>query len=419
MTPECVTGGDERTSRFERKVMNTLTKNIVPGILILVITHHLTLACGFQEDGAEELTRIILNTQPGIERVQAFQELSKFSAPERELAYRRICREGDESAATMVSAMLLEAGGPDNVDIVLERTRRASDEFHRVILQRARGLVASDVAVSVARCVLQTNLSRPPTQLVYPDDGEFQAIDIAALLLGRWSTNPRDVELLCEIAQAYSGSCGTWLALGNRDLGEAMRDRARATIRDGAVDQLARCAAAAMLARHDAEASAYLRQQVTVFLGEFSNWNRWEAMSRERDRPEPDPDFVSKMQRFKRGMNVLGMMLLAKPEDARAIYRSSVSAVNHDIQIMSCLAFAMRWPDEFFEVEDSLRRNSELQSVHDSLLAVLVHKHPELRERARLATTEDRLHQAIERFANTGDPTGVREARWVVLLRLE
>lgn len=313
--------------------------------------------------------------------------------------------------------MLLEAGGPDNIEVVLDRARHASDDFHRVIFQRVRELNASDVTVSVARCVLQTILSRQRTEVVYPDDGEFQAIDIAALMLGRWSTNSRDVELLCEIARAYPGTCGAWLALGNRDLEGAMRDRARATIRDGAVDPLARCAAAAVLARHDAEASAYLRQQVMVFLGEFSNWNRWEAVSRERDRSEPDPDFVSKMQRFKRGMNLLGMMLLAKPEDAREVYRSSVAAVNLDIQIMSCLAFAMRWPEEFFEVEDSLRRNSELESVHDTLLAVLVHRHPELRERAISASTDTRLQRAIERFENSGDPTIVRDAGWVVLLQ--
>ncbi|MCC7292175.1 MAG: hypothetical protein IT449_08970 [Phycisphaerales bacterium] len=373
-------------------------------------------ATACQQSRKEQLIEVILDTTRGLECARAYNELSQLTGEERTDALRVICLKAHESYAMAAAGELIESSGTSNLDTVLARLPDSSEAFQRTVLTRVSGWRDPDACCSLARQVLRTITEHPDRIRPYAPDGDIQAVDQAALLLGRWSKDPRDTELIVQVAMVVRNTCGTWLALCGRDRTPELTERARAAFHDDSLDTMVRCAAAAFLAASDEDAADFVRRRASDYLDEFSGWNKWDAVERSRSSQQGDPQFVEQVQRSRRGLQIFAMLLPAKADDAKAIYRRGATSTNHDIQVSSCLAFAIRWPDEFAEVERSLRERPQTEATHDALLAVLVKLHPGMRDQAVRLASEQRLIASLQNLEISGSATWLGCMSWMLLV---
>jgi hypothetical protein len=169
-----------------------------------------------------------------------------------------------------------------------------------------------------------------------------------------------------------------------------------------------RAAAATAVSGRDPKAGAFAEKRIRDFLAQFGGkFSRDDLESLKKRLAQPDgkqffEEFMKETARFKRDEGLVAMLRFLETPAAEALTFEAFGCKNLHIQHAAAAVAAARWPRRFLSTD----RAGLSASDYANLLALIAHKHPELRGEVLKRISETELADArtrLKKYSSSAD----------------
>ena len=200
-------------------------------------------------------------------RLQYFYQLTELSSPDQVQAEMEILDRGDEMMAVSAASSLMRRDecSDEAVQSIVARMQEWSEYNQRVVFQETAGPGRSPHLIKIPRAFLRKRMTGgiPPERRA---GSNTSAIDSAALILAE-SDRQRDKDLVRKAGDVFPESRGIWLCLANwGDPTADERQRAARIYEDESISMFTRVAAAASIAKVNADAERFVLNRLQGIL---------------------------------------------------------------------------------------------------------------------------------------------------------
>lgn len=329
-------------------------------------------------------------------RYKAFNDLVKLDGGID--AFRRIITESDGAFGCLAAWELIRVGlvVEDFTDIVLPECLRWDNHSRLILLQDISYAPEPRRFRLIAKNLLNAALSEKGGTQATQEELAALAGRASEIFCRRDDCQPKNLVLAA--TEAFPTSSEIWLAAACANVfdGQGLDVAVRA-YQDGRNPMRARMAAACAVARQDANARAFVLDELSAFFVKYGGASLAESIDRD---VMADRDASRRYMVFRERLQTLEVLRCLDGEFASEVVFAQLVTKNERIREVLTLVAAMRWPNRLLTW---LEGNSDVRAGA-KVLALIATKNPKLEDRCMRLGDETAIRKETSDLKRANNP---------------